>query len=116
MTIKKLRVIRGRDWVWGDEDGGEGCSGTVLGYYHESQLLLRLTPSTKLNMPCAERELSSAAQCIPDENLTSSHKAGIIAIVLWDSGSKGEYRAGYQGAYDLQVFKSYMFLLLSSLP
>lgn len=24
-----LRVVRGSDWTWGDQDGGEGCVGTV---------------------------------------------------------------------------------------
>ena len=23
------RVVRGPDWQWGDEDGGEGCVGTI---------------------------------------------------------------------------------------
>ena len=25
-----VRVVRGRDWKWGDQDGGEGCLGTVV--------------------------------------------------------------------------------------
>ena len=25
-----LRVVRGPDWKWGDQDGGEGCLGTVI--------------------------------------------------------------------------------------
>ena len=25
-----LRVVRGPDWRWGDQDGGEGCVGTVV--------------------------------------------------------------------------------------
>ena len=25
-----LRVIRGKDWCWGDQDGGEGGVGTVI--------------------------------------------------------------------------------------
>ena len=24
-----LRVVRGPDWKWGEQDGGEGCLGTV---------------------------------------------------------------------------------------
>ena len=32
MEIKPgLRVVRGPDWQWGDQDGGEGCVGTVAG-------------------------------------------------------------------------------------
>ena len=26
-----LRVVRGPDWEWGDQDGGEGFVGTVAG-------------------------------------------------------------------------------------
>ena len=26
-----LRVVRGPDWEWGDQDGGEGYVGTVVG-------------------------------------------------------------------------------------
>ena len=26
-----LRVVRGPDWQWGDQDGGEGCLGTITG-------------------------------------------------------------------------------------
>lgn len=30
MEIKPgLRVVRGPDWSWGDQDGGEGCVGTI---------------------------------------------------------------------------------------
>ena len=25
-----LRVARGPDWKWGDQDGGEGCLGTII--------------------------------------------------------------------------------------
>ena len=25
-----LRVVRGRDWEWQDQDGGKGCAGTVV--------------------------------------------------------------------------------------
>ena len=28
---KGLRVVRGPDWEWGEQDGGEGCVGTVVG-------------------------------------------------------------------------------------
>ena len=28
--LKGLRVVRGPDWKWGDQDGGKGCVGTVV--------------------------------------------------------------------------------------
>ncbi len=27
--LNGLRVVRGLNWDWGDQDGGEGCVGTV---------------------------------------------------------------------------------------
>lgn len=30
MRLVGLRVVRGSDWKWGDQDGGEGCAGTVV--------------------------------------------------------------------------------------
>ena len=30
MEILGTRVVRGRDWEWGNQDGGEGCVGTVV--------------------------------------------------------------------------------------
>lgn len=30
MDILGTRVVRGRDWKWGNQDGGEGCVGTVV--------------------------------------------------------------------------------------
>ena len=30
MDLKGLRIVRGPDWSWGDQDGGEGHVGTVV--------------------------------------------------------------------------------------
>jgi Mib_herc2 len=64
-----LRVVRGADWEWGDQDGGEGCVGTVI-------------------------EVGGQG---------GSKNPKQTAVVLWDSGSKGNYRLGYQDKYDLRV-------------
>ena len=29
-ALRCVRVVRGPDWCWGDQDGGEGCVGTVV--------------------------------------------------------------------------------------
>ncbi len=29
--MKGVRVVRGPNWIWGDQDGGEGGTGTVTG-------------------------------------------------------------------------------------
>jgi len=40
--LKGVRVVRGPDWKWGDQDGGEGFAGTVIG----TQSLLKGRPVT----------------------------------------------------------------------
>lgn len=64
-----VRVARGPDWKWGQQDDGEGHVGTVV-------------------------EIGKAG------STTSPDKT---VVVQWDSGSRTNYRVGYQGAYDLRV-------------
>lgn len=64
-----LRVVRGPDWKWGNQDGGEGHVGTVV----------------EIGKP--------GSSTSPDKTV----------VVQWDSGSRTNYRVGYQGAYDLRV-------------
>ena len=64
-----LRVTRGPDWKWGNQDDGEGHIGTVV----------------EIGKP---------------GSLTSPDKT---VVVQWDSGSRTNYRVGYQGKYDLRV-------------
>ena len=65
-----LRVVRGPDWKWGQQDEGEGHVGTVV-------------------------EIGKQGSATsPDKTV----------VVHWDSGSRTNYRVGYQGAYDLRVF------------
>ena len=70
MTLLGTRVVRGPDWEWQNQDGGEGHVGTVvqIGKYKKS-------PTT--------------AQ---------------LVWVQWDCGTKGNYRAGFDGKHDLRVF------------
>ena len=60
-----LRVVRGPDWGWGQQDGGKGFVGTVV-----------------------------------------EGAKGCGAVVQWDSGSRGKYRCGLEGKYDLRVLDS----------
>lgn len=64
-----LRVVRGPDWKWQNQDSGEGHVGTVV----------------EIGKP--------GSTTSPDKTV----------VVQWDSGSKTNYRVGYQGAYDLRV-------------
>lgn len=79
-----LRVVRGPDWKWGNQDDGEGHVGTVV----------------EIGKP--------GSSTSPDKTV----------VVQWDSGSRTNYRVGYQGAYDLRTLdnaplgKSCLFNLL----
>lgn len=64
-----MRVARGPDWKWGQQDDGEGHVGTVV----------------EIGKP--------GSSTSPDKTV----------VVQWDSGSRTNYRVGYQGAYDLRV-------------
>ncbi|XP_035211065.1 E3 ubiquitin-protein ligase MIB2-like [Stegodyphus dumicola] len=64
-----LRVVRGPDWKWGNQDDGEGHVGTVV----------------EIGKP--------GSSTSPDKTV----------VVQWDSGSRTNYRVGYQGAYDLRT-------------
>ncbi|XP_064610432.1 E3 ubiquitin-protein ligase MIB2-like isoform X2 [Liolophura sinensis] len=64
------RVVRGPDWTYGNQDGGEGHLGTVV----------------EIGKPGSTN--------LPEKT----------AAVIWDSGGRGTYRAGQNGAYDLRIF------------
>ncbi|XP_015600108.1 E3 ubiquitin-protein ligase MIB2 [Cephus cinctus] len=76
-----LRVVRGQDWKWGDQDGGEGHAGTVV-------------EIGKPPVPGNSGSSSNSTDKTPDKTV----------IVQWDHGSRSNYRVGYQGAYDILVF------------
>ncbi|KAG7197136.1 hypothetical protein KM043_007222 [Ampulex compressa] len=76
-----LRVVRGQDWKWDDQDGGEGHAGTVV----------------EIGKP------PSSGNSVSSPN-PSDRTPDKTVIVQWDHGSRSNYRIGYQGAYDLLVF------------
>ena len=71
-----LRVVRGPDWKWGNQDGGEGNVGTI-----------------------AEVEGGEVAM---DGGATTA----LAVVVQWDEGNRCNYRCGIDGKYDLLVYDS----------
>lgn len=76
-----LRVVRGQDWKWDDQDGGEGHAGTIV----------------EIGRPPSTGNSTSS----PNPTDRTPDKT---VIVQWDHGARSNYRIGYQGAYDLLVF------------
>lgn len=71
--IVGTRVVRGPNWEWGNQDGGEGCLGTVI--------------ETKL----------------PQLKTDNENEKPKIVNVVWDTGTMAEYRVGFNSAFDLRV-------------
>lgn len=71
-----LRVIRGRNWIWNDQDGGDGFAGTIVDIGKSSSAAN-----------------NNQAEKTPEKT----------AIVQWDHGGRSNYRIGYQDAFDLLV-------------
>uniref|UniRef100_A0A3B3SRK2 E3 ubiquitin-protein ligase MIB2 n=1 Tax=Paramormyrops kingsleyae TaxID=1676925 RepID=A0A3B3SRK2_9TELE len=65
-----MRVVRGVDWKWGNQDDSEGHVGTVVEVGRQG------------------------STTTPDKTV----------VVQWDSGTRTNYRTGYQGAYDLLLY------------
>ncbi|XP_030641535.1 E3 ubiquitin-protein ligase MIB2 isoform X2 [Chanos chanos] len=65
-----MRVVRGVDWKWGNQDDGEGHVGTVVEIGRQG------------------------STTTPDKTV----------VVQWDSGTRTNYRTGYQGCYDLLLY------------
>ena len=76
------RVVRGPDWAWRDQDGGEGHIGTVA----------------EVQIPDRGEE---------DESKESGNgRAPCVVTVQWDCGNRCRYRCGLGGKYDLRGFDS----------
>ena len=47
-----LRVVRGPDWEWGDQDGGEGFVGTVVGLEEGGSVIVQWDMGQKCRYRC----------------------------------------------------------------
>lgn len=106
--MKGLRVVRGPDWTWRDQDGGEGHVGTVVaveGGGHQSEA----SQGSKTQQTVAERCDSPVER---DGSALSLKHAGtaslgvLTVIVQWDCGNRCRYRCGAGSKYDLRVLDS----------
>ena len=75
------RVVRGPDWSWRDQDGGEGHLGTVV-------------------------EVQVQEQGEGEQKEADGGRAPCVVTVQWDCGNRCRYRCGLGGKYDLRGFDS----------
>lgn len=78
------RVVRGPDWKWGDQDGGEGNVGTVVEVKYGTD------------------EAATAPQA--GDSASASAAPGSTVVVCWDVGVCTNYRCGLNNKYDLRLF------------
>ena len=124
VKLEGLRVVRGPDWKWDNQDGGEGCVGTVV----DGSMMEKLAEATlglddddiagigvRLGGGIGVRLGGGIGVRLGGiglrESLAGGLRAGLarrireagLVNVVWDSGVKADYRAGHEGAYDLRV-------------
>lgn len=98
--MEDLRVVRGPDWEHGDEDGGEGHVGTVVGVHWDRTAS---EPASSPETGSAER---SVGGCSTEEDQpTAGLEGGKVhsVTVQWDCGQRGSYKCGRDGKYELRI-------------
>ena len=95
-----LRVVRGPDWTWRDQDGGEGHVGTVVAVERRGRELEPSRSQSDRSESPVERDGS--------QTLSLKHSGtaslGMVAVVVqWDCGNRCKYRCGAGSKYDLRV-------------
>ncbi len=53
-VLPGVRVVRGPDWHWGDQDGGEGCVGTVADREVGGKVTVQWDNGTRAKYRCGE--------------------------------------------------------------
>lgn len=90
--MEGLRVVRGPNWKWGNQDAGEGYVGTVVEFKKN-----KLTRLSELLDFSEHSGLSGLPGLLED-----SKALGVVSVI-WDCGIKNNYRIGQEGAFDLRV-------------
>lgn len=119
--MKGYRVVRGPNWKWGGQDGGEGCVGIVVGSAENAMMeklnrfgaLKGISELGGINSGTGLldklRQISTAlggeaGRSNIEEQISDLRRqtAGMVYVV-WDSGTKANYRAGIRGLHDLRA-------------
>lgn len=77
-AIEGVRVVRGPDWSWGNQDGGEGFVGTLI--------------EVKMNPPSVGKSAGHTVVVAWDNGVTSNYRVGYddkYDLRAFDSGPSG---------------------------
>ena len=77
-AVEGIRVVRGPDWSWGNQDGGEGFVGTLI--------------ELKMNPPSAGKSAGQTVVVAWDNGVTSNYRVGYddkYDLRAFDSGPSG---------------------------
>lgn len=85
------KVVRGPDWEWGQQDGGEGSSLCLFIYFRIS-----------INMNHLIRCYTGKVGRVLEIRGWDNESCRSVANVSWSSGSINVYRLGHQGNVDLK--------------
>ncbi len=96
IPIIGLRVVRGPNWKCGNQDGGVGHVGTVVGHKENKSIRHRYAQGWWLDV------LSDRKRSISEWDESQKKSDGLVKVV-WDCGTIADYRAGFNGACDLRV-------------
>ena len=80
------RVVRGPDWKWGKQDGGDGRVGTLRSYETHEEVMVIWDAGTAANYRCA----SHFDLRILDNSITGKNNANFIIIIVLLVKSKWE--------------------------
>ncbi|KAK4337138.1 hypothetical protein RND71_043356 [Anisodus tanguticus] len=116
------RVIRGPDWKWDKQDGGDGHLGTVRSFESLEEVVIVWDNGTTANYRCLGYYDLKIVDSGPtdwqweDQDGGNGKRGKVFDIqdwnnncprsavyVVWDTGAKNLYRVGFEGLTDLKV-------------
>ncbi|MGH0145153.1 UNVERIFIED_CONTAM: hypothetical protein FKN15_025065 [Acipenser sinensis] len=111
------RVVRGPDWKWGKQDGGEGHIGTVRSFESPEEVVVVWDNGTAANYRCSGAYDVRIYDSAPTDwkwgkqdggeghiGTVRSFESPEEVVVVWDNGTAANYRCS--GAYDVRIYDS----------
>lgn len=103
--FKGAKVVRGHDWDWGNQDGGEGKLGDVANVLGKCQtgniLSVRIAYIVNASLTIHFKRFRLNTNCFVLAGW-EQESGRSVANVTWACGSMNVYRVGHKGKVDLQ--------------